>query len=110
MNTTISLDNTQTVEVKVANFSAEYGRNNGFTVMAVSKTGTRQLHGAGYYYVSSSTSSEGASIDGVQIVSDSVTKSLGTGTWQIALRNNGALTVSSITAFLDWGELTKPCR
>jgi hypothetical protein len=49
-NTTISLDNTQTVEVKVANFQAEYGRNNGFTVMAVSKSGTRQLHGAGYYY------------------------------------------------------------
>jgi hypothetical protein len=50
MNTTISLDNTQTVEVKVSNFSAEFGRNNGFTVMAVSKNGTRQLHGAAYYY------------------------------------------------------------
>jgi len=50
MNTTISLDNTQTVEVKVSNFDAEFGRNNGFTVMAVSKTGTRQLHGAAYYY------------------------------------------------------------
>lgn len=49
-NTTISLDNTQTVEVKVANFGAEYGRNNGFTVMAVSKSGTQQLHGAAYYY------------------------------------------------------------
>ena len=51
MNTTISLDNTQTVEVKVSNFSAEFGRNNGFTVMAVSKTGTRQVHGAAYYYL-----------------------------------------------------------
>ena len=50
MNTTVSLDNTQTVEVKVSNFSAEFGRNNGFAVMAVSKTGTRQLHGALYYY------------------------------------------------------------
>ena len=49
-NTTISLDNTQTVEVKVANFAAEYGRNNGFTLMAVSKNGTRQLHGSAYYY------------------------------------------------------------
>jgi hypothetical protein len=49
-NTTISLDSTQTVEVKVANFQAEYGRNNGFTVMAVSKSGARQLHGGAYYY------------------------------------------------------------
>ncbi len=51
LNTTISLDNTQTVEVKVANFTAEYGRNNGFTVMAVSKSGTSQTHGAAYYYL-----------------------------------------------------------
>ena len=51
MNTTISLDNTQTtVEVKVSNFAAEYGRNNGFAVLAVSKGGTQHLHGAGYYY------------------------------------------------------------
>lgn len=48
-NTTISLDNTSTVDVKVANFSAEYGRNNGFTVNAASKSGTTQLHGAAYY-------------------------------------------------------------
>jgi hypothetical protein len=68
--------------------------------------------GAGYYYVSSSsgpsngtssttTTSAGASIDGVQIISDNVTKSIGTGTWQIALKNTGSLTVSSITAFLE---------
>ena len=50
MNTTISLDNTQTVEVKVSNFAAEYGRNNGFAVLAVSKSGTQHLHGAAYYY------------------------------------------------------------
>ena len=49
-NTTISLDNTETVEVKVANFGAEFGRNNGFTVMAVSRSGARAFHGAGYYY------------------------------------------------------------
>jgi hypothetical protein len=49
-NTTISLDNTQTVEVKLSNWSAEYGRNNGATIMAVSKGGTRLLHGALYYY------------------------------------------------------------
>jgi hypothetical protein len=49
-NTTISLDNTETVEVKVSNFEAEYGRNNGFTVTAVSKSGSREFHGAGYYY------------------------------------------------------------
>src|SRR5215475_13776053 len=49
-NTTISLDNTQTVEVKVSNYEAEYGRNNGFTVTAASKSGTREFHGSGYYY------------------------------------------------------------
>ncbi len=50
-NTTISLDNTQAVEVKVAVSNAESGRNNGFTVSAVSKSGTRQLHGGAYYYL-----------------------------------------------------------
>lgn len=50
-NTTISLDNTQTVEVKVAVSNAESGRNNGFTISAVSKGGTRQLHGGAYYYI-----------------------------------------------------------
>jgi hypothetical protein len=49
-NTTISLDATQTVEVKLTNFQAEYGRNNGFTVIAVSKSGTQQLHGQMYAY------------------------------------------------------------
>ena len=50
-NTTISLDNTQTVEVKVAVSNAESGRNNGFTISAISKGGTRQLHGTAYYYI-----------------------------------------------------------
>ncbi len=50
-NFTISLDNTQTVEVKVAVSNAESGRNNGFTISAVSKGGTRQLHGSTYYYI-----------------------------------------------------------
>jgi hypothetical protein len=49
-NTTISLDAVQTIEVKVANFSAEYGRNQGVTIMAVSKGGSQQLHGSAYYY------------------------------------------------------------
>jgi hypothetical protein len=49
-NTTLSLDATQTVEVKVANFDAEYGRNQGVTVLAVSKGGTQQFHGGAYYY------------------------------------------------------------
>jgi len=49
-NYTISLDNTQTVEVKLANYQAEYGRNNGFTVGAVSKSGSNTMHGAFYYY------------------------------------------------------------
>jgi hypothetical protein len=49
-NTTISLDATQTVEVKLSNFLAEYGRNNGATISAVSKGGTDRYHGALYYY------------------------------------------------------------
>ncbi|HJZ97381.1 MAG TPA: TonB-dependent receptor [Candidatus Solibacter sp.] len=49
-NTTISLDNTQTIEVKTANFAAEFGRNNGFHIMAVSKQGSQKIHGATYYY------------------------------------------------------------
>lgn len=50
-STNISLDAVATVEVKVSNFAAEYGRGQGITIMAVSKTGTQQLHGAAYYYV-----------------------------------------------------------
>jgi hypothetical protein len=50
VNTTVSLDNTQTVEVKLSNFTAEFGRNNGATISAVSRGGTQQLHGALYYY------------------------------------------------------------
>ena len=50
MNTTLSLDATATVEVKVANFQAEYGRNQGVTIMAVSKGGGQRFHGATYYY------------------------------------------------------------
>jgi TonB-dependent Receptor Plug Domain. len=50
-STNISLDATQTVEVKVANFAAEYGRSQGITIMAVSKGGSQQFHGAGYYFI-----------------------------------------------------------
>ncbi len=49
-NTTISLDATQSVEVKVSNFDAEYGRNQGVAIIAVSKGGTQHFHGALYYY------------------------------------------------------------
>ncbi|MBV9085024.1 MAG: carboxypeptidase regulatory-like domain-containing protein, partial [Acidobacteriaceae bacterium] len=49
-NTTVSLDAVQTVDVKVSNFDAEYGRNSGATVLAVTKSGTQQFHGALYYY------------------------------------------------------------
>jgi hypothetical protein len=49
-NTSISLDTTQSVEVKVANFDAEFGRNQGVTIIAVSKGGGQQLHGSLYYY------------------------------------------------------------
>ena len=49
-NFTNSLDATQTVEVKLSNWVAEYGRNNGATIMAVSKSGTDRYHGSLYYY------------------------------------------------------------
>ena len=49
-NTAISLDATQTVEVKVSNFDAEYGRNQGVTIIAVSKGGGQRFHGEAYYY------------------------------------------------------------
>ena len=51
VNSAISLDAVQTVEVKMANFQAEYGRNNGATIIAVGKSGTTNFHGAGYYYL-----------------------------------------------------------
>lgn len=51
MNTTLSLDAVQTVEVKLANFDAEYGRSQNMTIMAVSKSGTQQYHGSAYYYI-----------------------------------------------------------
>jgi hypothetical protein len=66
--------------------------------------------GAGAYYVVTSsggtsstttTSSAGPSASGVQITSDNVTASLGSGTWQIALKNTGSLDVSSITGYLE---------
>jgi hypothetical protein len=49
-NFTNSLDATQTVEVKLSNWVAEYGRNNGATIMAVSKGGSDHYHGSLYYY------------------------------------------------------------
>ncbi len=49
-NYTISLDSTQTVEVKLSNFLPEFGRNNGATIMAVTKGGSDHYHGAFYYY------------------------------------------------------------
>lgn len=48
-NYTISLDATQSVEVKLSNWNAEYGRNNGATISAVSKSGSEKYHGAFYY-------------------------------------------------------------
>jgi hypothetical protein len=51
VNSAISLDAVQTVEVKLANFQAQYGRNNGATIIAVGKSGTQTFHGAAYYYL-----------------------------------------------------------
>jgi hypothetical protein len=49
-STTISMDNTATVEVKLSNYLAESGRTNGATIIAISKSGTDHYHGAAYYY------------------------------------------------------------
>jgi hypothetical protein len=50
VNSSISLDAVQTIEVKLANFQAEYGRNSGATIIAVGKSGAQNYHGAAYFY------------------------------------------------------------
>ena len=49
-NNNVSIDSVQTVEIKTSTFSAEFGRKPGAGIMAVSKSGSQQFHGALYYY------------------------------------------------------------
>jgi hypothetical protein len=48
--TPINMDAVGEVKVLMTNYQAEYGRTAGVLVQAVTKAGTSQLHGGGYYY------------------------------------------------------------
>lgn len=48
-NTFISMDSVESVKIMVSNFQAEFGRKPGANIMAVSKSGSRQFHGNGYF-------------------------------------------------------------
>jgi Outer membrane receptor proteins, mostly Fe transport len=49
VNTYVSIDSVATVEVKVSNMSAEFGRKPGASIQAVTKSGSQKFHGAMYY-------------------------------------------------------------
>ena len=46
----VSMDSVQQVKVLVSNFQAEFGRKPGASIMAVTKSGTTQFHGAAFWY------------------------------------------------------------
>lgn len=48
--TPINMDAVAEVKVLMNNYQAEYGRTAGVLVQSVTKSGTNQLHGSGYYY------------------------------------------------------------
>jgi hypothetical protein len=48
--TPINMDAVGEVKVLMTNYQAEYGRTAGVLVQAVTKSGTNELHGGGYYY------------------------------------------------------------
>lgn len=47
---TISLDSVQEYRILTGVYQAEYGRSSGAQISVVSKSGTSQFHGSGYYY------------------------------------------------------------
>ncbi|NOT60647.1 MAG: TonB-dependent receptor [Acidobacteria bacterium] len=46
----LSLDNIAEFKVLTSNFQAEYGRSGGGSIQLVTKSGTSQFHGTGYYF------------------------------------------------------------
>ncbi|MBP6820633.1 MAG: carboxypeptidase regulatory-like domain-containing protein, partial [Acidobacteria bacterium] len=46
----LSLDNISEFKVLTSNFQAEYGRSGGGAIQIVTKSGTSQFHGTGYYF------------------------------------------------------------
>lgn len=50
LGTPVNMDAISEVKVLMNNFQAEYGRTGGTVVNAVTKSGTRDFHGGGYYY------------------------------------------------------------
>jgi hypothetical protein len=49
-NQPMNMDSIAEVKVLLGNYQAEYGRNSGAIINAVTKSGTRDFHGTGYYY------------------------------------------------------------
>jgi hypothetical protein len=50
LSSAINMDAIGEVTVLLSNFQAEYGRNNGAIVSVVTKSGSNELHGTGYWY------------------------------------------------------------
>ncbi|HLK49734.1 MAG TPA: TonB-dependent receptor [Bryobacteraceae bacterium] len=49
-NVTVSIDSTQEFHILTGMYQAEYGRNAGAQIAVVTKSGTSDLHGSGYWY------------------------------------------------------------
>jgi hypothetical protein len=49
-NNFVSMDSIQTVRIVTSNYQAEFGRKPAASIMAVTKNGTQEFHGAAYWY------------------------------------------------------------
>ncbi len=50
MMATVSLDSVKEFRVLTSNFDAQYGKNSGGQIMVITKSGTKDFHGSGYWY------------------------------------------------------------
>jgi len=50
-SSTVNLDAIGEVKILLNNYQAEYGRNSGASINIVTKSGSREFHGSGYWYV-----------------------------------------------------------